>query len=278
MAFCVSIQGHWCQEMEKRMRNLSSVHVHARRSLRLMLACGLALGLAGCGNRLGQFTGSLRDVAGSTAASGDPLSHYARQYDARPGDKAVSIAYAERLRASGQYAQAVAVLHRASAQNVGDREIYAAYGKALVDIGQFQEAMQELSQAHAPDRPDPRVLSTQGSILDQMGDHARAREYYMQALKITPNDPVILSNLGLSYVLTRNLAEAEDVLQRAAALPDADARIHANLALVISLKSRQAEAPRPPLPQKSARPEPQNPGKTPPRKAAQVDSNPALRE
>ncbi len=206
----------------------------------------IALMASGCSSRLGQFTGSLRDVPNNSApaeiGSGD-LAALAQRYDARPGEKAASLAYGSALRARGQFQQAVAVLQRASIVNVGDREIAAAYGRALGDIGRFDEAMRVLAQAHTADRPDWRVLSSQGVIADQMGQHDRAREFYSEALKIAPDHPAILTNLGLSYLLSRDLPKAEEALARAAAKPNADPRVAANLAMVRSLRSQVAAAP-----------------------------------
>lgn len=233
----------------------------ARKRLALLTSAMLLAGLAGgCSSKLGQFKGSLGDVTPSiTSPSQADLSSLARRYDARPGEKAASLAYGQALRASGQHAQAVAVLERAAIGNAGDREIAAAYGRALGDIGRFEQAMSVLAQAHAPDRPDWRVLSSQGVVADHMGQHARAREFYQQALQIRPDDPGVLSNLGLSYLLSRDLAKAEETLSRAASRANADPRVAANLALVRDLRSKVAAAPvRAP---EKARPKAQAPAK-----------------
>ena len=227
----------------------------------VLLCATLALG--GCSSRLGSFTGSLTDIGRSSAPPAGPgdMGDLARRYDARPGEKQPSLAYAERLRANGQHAQAVAVLQRAAVKNVGDREVAAAYGKALADVGRFAEAMQVLSQAHTTDRPDWRVLSTQGAISDQMGKHDRAREFYDQALRIAPNDPTVLTNLALSHVLTRDLAKAEELLRLAARQPKASERVRANLALVQSLRAQAGRSAQTPE-RKTAKPLPLAPTKT----------------
>lgn len=206
----------------------------------LVLAIGSSLFLGGCGSRLAQFTGSLGD-AGRPAGGetrGEAIGDLARRYDARPGEKRASLDYAAALRANGQHPQAVAVLQRASIDNVGDRDVAAAYGKALADIGQLEQASQVLAQAHSEDRPNWRVLSTLGSVSDQMGNHQRARDLYHRALQIAPNEASILNNLGLSYVLTKELTLAEETLRRAVALPGADPRIRANLELALKLQNK----------------------------------------
>jgi Flp pilus assembly protein TadD len=206
-----------------------------------VLALGLVLG--GCASGpLASFRSSLGDVLPPAQQNLDTL---AKQYDARPGERNVSLAYAEALRAQGQHGQAVAVLQAASIKNVGDRQIAAAYGKALSDVGRFQEASAVLSQAHTEDRPDWRVLSAQGVVADQMGDHVRARQFYSNALDIHPNHPKILTNLALSYVLTQDLAKAQEILQFASTQPEADERVLANLELVTKLKANQPGGARP---------------------------------
>lgn len=224
-----------------------------RRLVLLALVLATCLPAAGCSSRLGAFTGSLKDTgtesaANQTAPRGASLSEIsdlARRYDAKPGDKRASLDYGNALRSNGQHAQAVAVLQRASIQNVGDRDIAAAYGKALADIGRYQEAISVLGNAHTDDRPNWRVLSVLGTIADQTGNHTRARELYGKALQIAPNEPSVLNNLGLSYIFTKDLAKAEEALRRAVSQPGADPRIQANLALALSLQGKRLEVPAP---------------------------------
>lgn len=227
-------------------RNRQPVIRSAGYSRMAMLAVVVGSGvlLGGCSSRLQQFTGSIGDFGRGTTgdSSSESLTELGRRYDRKPGDKQNSLAYAAALRANGQHPQAVAVLQRASIDNVGSRDVAAAYGKALADIGQLEQASAVLSQAHTEDRPDWRVLSAQGSIADQMGNHTRAREFYHRAQQIAPNEPSILNNLGLSYVLTKELALAEETLRKAAKLPGADPRIQANLALALRLRGKEATA------------------------------------
>ncbi len=114
--------------------------------------------------------------------------------------------YGQALRATGQRAQAAAMLEQASIANPGNKALLAGYGRALADNGNFQQAFEVLSRAHSPANPDWRILSVQGAALDQMGRHEEARGYYESALRIAPGEPTVLSNLGLSYVLSRESA------------------------------------------------------------------------
>jgi len=219
--------------------------ISARPACRLAAVLMLAAGLGACKLQAPDFSALISEPVGSSQETlkrqADSLG---KAYDRNPGQKAVSLKYAQVLRLLGQHGQSVAVLQKAALSNMNDREVSAAYGKALADTGRFREAAEVLANAHAPDRPDWKVLSAQGTVADQMGEHARAQEFYLAALKVAPGEPAILSNLGLSYALTRRLDEAERVLSEAANHPRADSRVRANLALVLALsgKFQQSEA------------------------------------
>jgi Flp pilus assembly protein TadD len=205
----------------------------------------LAAGLGGC-QTMSDITGSITSKA-DTASSrdADPRSAvevYGERYRANPKDADVALAYGQALRATGQRAQAVAVLEQATIAHPGNKALLAGFGRALADNGNFQQAFDVLGRAHSPDNPDWRILSVQGTALDQLGRHDEARRYYASALKIVPDEPSVLSNLGLSYVLSKDLPKAEENLRRAYASGRADARVRQNLALVIGLQGRFADA------------------------------------
>jgi Flp pilus assembly protein TadD len=164
------------------------------------------------------------------------------RFRANPRDADAAIRYAQALRATGQYAQAAAVLERASLQAPKNRALLGAYGRALADVGNYAQALDVLGRAHTPDAPDWRILSAEGAVLDQMGRNDDARRYYETALKIVPEEPSVLSNLGLSYALAKDLPKAEATLRRAVAQPGAKPRVRQNLALVVGLQGRFQEA------------------------------------
>lgn len=167
---------------------------------------------------------------------------YGARYRANPRDADAAVRFSQALRMTGQHAQAVAVLERASLQNPKSRAILGAYGRALADVGNYDQALDVLARAHTPDQPDWRILSAQGAVLDQMGRHDEARRYYDTALKIMPEEPSVLSNLGLSYALSKDLPKAESTLRQAVARPGAAPRVRQNLALVVGLEGRFKEA------------------------------------
>jgi Flp pilus assembly protein TadD len=205
----------------------------------------LAVSLCGCQTTaLSDITGSIGDKA-EVGVSVDPhidVQSSRERYRANPKDPAIALQYGKALRATGERAQAVAVLEQASIANPGNKALLAGYGRALADNGNFQQAFDVLSQAHSPEDPDWRILSAQGAVLDQMGRFEEARQYYASALKIVPDEPAVLSNLGLSYLLSKDLAKAEETLRRAHQGNETDPRVRMNLAVVLTLEGRQAEA------------------------------------
>jgi Flp pilus assembly protein TadD len=205
----------------------------------------LVLGLCSC-QTAGDLdiTGSLGDKTEASHAA-DPrrdVETYRERFRANPKDPDLALEYGKALRATGQKAQAVAVLEKATLNNPGNKALLGGYGRALADNGNFQQAFDVLGRAHSPADPDWRILSAQGSALDQLGRHEEARQYYMSALKIAPDDPGVLSNLGLSYLLSKDLTKAEEALRRANGHRDADPRVRQNLALVVGLQGRLTEA------------------------------------
>jgi Flp pilus assembly protein TadD len=190
----------------------------------------------------GSVTSRTEAGAGPDADPRRAVEAYGERYRANPKDADAALGYGQALRATGQRAQAVAVLEQATIAHAGNKALLAGYGRALADNGNFQQAFDVLSRAHSPDNPDWRILSVQGTALDQLGRHDEARGYYASALKIVPDEPSVLSNLGLSYVLSKDLPKAEETLRRAYASTRADARVRQNLALVIGLQGRFAEA------------------------------------
>ena len=170
------------------------------------------------------------------------LEVYGQQYRSEPTKVEPALRYAQALRATGQRAQAVAVLERLAMENPHSKVVLGEYGRALAEAGDYEQALEVLGRAHSPDQPDWHVLSAQGAVLDQMGRHEEAQRYYLTALKIVPDEPSVLSNLGLSYALSKDLPDAETTLRRAATHPPVDPRVRQNLALVVGLQGRFAEA------------------------------------
>ena len=213
---------------------------------RLAIVVALAGALGACAQQRPEVTGSIGDAPAQLSdqewrRQADTL---AARYRAEPDNTNAAIAHARALRASGQRAQAVAVLQQASMRNSKNHAVLGAYGRALADVGRFEEALSVLGRAHTPDQPDWRILSAQAAVLDQMGKHAEAQRYYETALRMAPDEPAILSNLGLSYALSKDLDRAEATLRRAAADARAEPKVRQNLGVVLALRSKFDEAER----------------------------------
>lgn len=203
----------------------------------------LALSAAGCASRGPEMTGALGAAAPTSEAEWRREAEiWGERYRKNPLDVDAATRYAAALRATGQRAQAVAVLEQASIANPKNTVVLGAYGRALADVGRHKQALEVLSRAHTPDQPDWRILSAQGAVLDQMGRHEEAQRHYETALRIVPEEPSVLSNLGLSYALAKDLPRAEQTLRRASQSRAAEPRVRQNLALVVGLQGRFAEA------------------------------------
>ena len=215
--------------------------VRSKSSLLAGVALVAALMLGGCQSAQ---MGTIASAAGQST-DGDwrrEAQIWGERYAKNQKDPEAGIRYAQALRATGQRAQAVAVLEQSSLTNPTNTAVLGAYGRALADTGQFAQALDVLSRAHTPDQPDWRILSVQGVVLDQMGRHQDARRHYIAALKIVPDEPSVMSNLGLSYALSKNLNEAEQTLRRANTATNSEPRVRQNLALVVGLQGRFQEA------------------------------------
>ena len=226
-------------------KSLQSSRV-ARRLAGTATAIILAVALCSCqtSSDISDVTGSLGEKA-DVKRSADPrrdVELAQERFKANPKDAEAALRYGKALRASGQRAQAVAVLEQATIAHSGNKALVAGYGRALADNGNFQQAFEVLGRAHSPEDPDWRILSAQGATLDQLGRFEEARQYYSSALKIAPDEPSVLSNLGLSYVLSKELPKAEETLRRAHGLAATDPRVRANLALAVGLQGHLAEA------------------------------------
>lgn len=215
-----------------------------RRLASVVLAAVVALATAGCKTMQPETTGALGTptAQGAGSDSRSVADAWGERYRVQPNEPDNAINYAQALRATGQRAQAVAILEQASLQNPKHMGLLGAYGRALADTGAYKQALDVLNRAHTPEQPDWRILSVQGAVLDQLGRHDEAQRYYATALRIAPNEPSVLSNLGLSYALSKDLVRAESTLRRASTQSRVDPRVRQNLALVVGLQGRFQEA------------------------------------
>src|SRR3984885_5336234 len=109
------------------MRQQSSV---ARLRASAAVTAILAVGLGGC-QTMSDVTGSLPST--STASSSPDIDArravdvYGERYRANPKDADAALAYGQALRATGQRAQAVAVLEQATISHPGNKALLAGF-------------------------------------------------------------------------------------------------------------------------------------------------------
>src|SRR5262245_25915306 len=99
----------------------------------------LATGLGGC-QTMSDITRSLTSSK-AQATPEDPqraVEVYGERYRANPKNADAALAYGQALRATGQWAQAAAVLEQATIVHTGNKALLAAYGRALADNGNSQ--------------------------------------------------------------------------------------------------------------------------------------------
>src|SRR4051812_45857265 len=136
------------------MRQQSSL---ARLLASAAVAALLGAGLGGC-QTMADITGSITPSRNAEASpEADPrraVEVYGERYRGNPKDAEAALRYGQALRATGQRAQAVAVLEQATIAHPGNRPLLAGYGRSLADNGNFQQAFDILGRAHTPDNPD----------------------------------------------------------------------------------------------------------------------------
>ncbi|KAF0126390.1 MAG: hypothetical protein FD152_2621 [Xanthobacteraceae bacterium] len=156
------------------------------RPLLLLVACA-ALVSGGCSLSArrggGDVTGSIPGGAYTEQTARAEIESLAARYRSSPDDAANAMRYGRALRATGQAAQAVAVLERVAIRDPRNLALMGEYGRALADVGRHDQALQVLGRAHRPDQPDWRIYNVQASIYDQMGRSTEAQALYNDALK-----------------------------------------------------------------------------------------------
>ena len=171
----------------------------------------------------GETLGAIGDIPGSRAAynqvrSGDPSYPAAR----------VRLALSYQM--AGDKAQALKIAQEAHAALPSDEATQVVYAELLRDSDRFPEAINVLSKLI--DRPgqksnDARLYYLRGANEERSGRWPEAEADLRKSLKLSPNEADVLNYLGFAWVdRGEHLKEALDMLQRAVALaPDSGAII-----------------------------------------------------
>lgn len=206
--------------------------------------------LAGCastrGSNMENIAGlTVEQVAAMPAAQRAVLSQRLEMdFQRYPGNAENAIAYAEFLKAEGQFDKANDVMKTAAGRNPGSASVQLYFAKSQAAIGNYPDALRTSRRAAQLAPNDWRTYSQEGLILDQMGKPMDARMAYRKALSLSRNNPEVLSNMATSYVLTHDLVSAEGFLRDAVKQRDADPDVRVNLALVLALQGKRDEAQR----------------------------------
>lgn len=209
-----------------------------------------AIALSACasarGGAMEQVTGlTVEDVAAMPASQRAVLSQRLEiDFQRYPGNVGNAAAYAEFLKAEGQFDKANAVMKTAADRNPGSADAQLYYARSQAAIGNYPDALRTVRRAIQLAPNDWRTYSQEGLILDQMGQPMEARMAYRKALSLSRNNPEVLSNMATSYVLTHDLPSAEGFLRDAVKQRDADPDVRVNLALVLALQGKRDEAQR----------------------------------
>ena len=132
---------------------LAAIEMRSTRSCSARLLASAALlafvaaATAGCQTTQSTETTGALPLASAEHPEADgrrDVDVYGQQYRANPTNRDVALRYAQALRATGQRAQAVAVLERASLENPRDKAVLGAYGRALAEAGDYNQALEVL--------------------------------------------------------------------------------------------------------------------------------------
>jgi Flp pilus assembly protein TadD len=156
----------------------------------------------------------------------------------------VGLAYAESLEKLGQPDAKLQVLRTLVVKNPDNGAAQSKLGKQFLISGQTADAVQALEKATKLPGATPQTFSALGSAYDQEGRFELARQNYNTALQMAPDDVGIMNNLAMSYSLAGKLPEAETLLRDALARPGSKEvpRVRQNLALVVGLRGNFDEA------------------------------------
>ena len=128
----------------------------------------LAAGLGGC-QTMSDVTGSMASKTGCRIPIPIPrrsVEVYGERYRANPKDADAALAYGQALRATGQRAQAAAVLEQATIAHPGNKALLAGLRPGARRQRQFPAGVR---------RSHPRPFARQSRLADPVGAGHRAR-------------------------------------------------------------------------------------------------------
>lgn len=174
-----------------------------------------------------QDTVSLKSLASSYAASGDPRARetYERAIAATPRDLPLRVEFAEFLWRSGEMDAGNARMEEVIRLAPDNLRLRAHYGVNLAGQKKYGKAVEELDAARRAGFDDPNVLLYLGSALWEIGRLDEAKERLREAVAKAPDRAAARHRLGRLLLLQGNPVAAAAELLRAAELDPASPEI-----------------------------------------------------
>lgn len=227
------------------MNSILSSRAMSRKLSSVLLVVGGVL-VSGCGNLFTPET-AIRPLSShpepavslKTKQSREAVLEARKAHEADRAEPKAAIRYARLLRKSGEKAEAMAVLERASARSV---PVQAELGLMALEHGDAAKAEAMLLKALDPKKPDWRILNGLGASQAALGRPAEGVVYLRKANELKPNNPSVMNNLALALILDKKVEEGERILRKAVTTASERPRIKQNLALALSLKGDHQEA------------------------------------
>ena len=185
-----------------------------------------------------------RAPGGATAPKTDldkALAYWSEEYNKKPAELKVALAYAKNLKAAGHKEQAYVVLQNASVIHGDSKELASELGRIALEYDQVALAEKLLAMADDPLKPDWRLISARGTIYAKQNKFGEAIAMFERALAMAPNQTSVLNNLAMAHAGNGDPAKAEEILRRALASSN-DPKVKQNLALVLGLQGKHEEA------------------------------------
>jgi tetratricopeptide (TPR) repeat protein len=170
------------------MELLALARTYARRGERLAAAGAARRAAATCPDRLEvqlAFAEHLRAI-GNFADAIAPLERAAAL---APGDAAILVRLADAYRLTARPADACEAARAAVTARPDSADVHVALGFALFGLDRLDEADAAFGAALERDAGDARALRGRGQVANERGAWSQAEAYFAQALALAPDDP-----------------------------------------------------------------------------------------
>ena len=161
--------------------------------------------------------------------------------EGNPSSHDLATQYVELLVASGDIANARAVLQAVTSHPPADARLLTNLGNIAAQQGNMAEAQTILQQSLSADPELAQTYSLLGVVKQSAGDTAAAEKFYREAIRYRPDLSEARCNLARLLIGSGNLGEAEFELRRAISMAPRSAEPHHILGVL--LLQRKAYSP-----------------------------------